>query len=254
MLILLPPSEGKAVPENGAPLALETLVLPELTDRRSQLLDRLVKLCGGSPGTALKRLGLSAGQAEELERNAMLRSAPTARADAVYTGVLYQRLRPGELPARARTRADTHVRIASALWGVLAPGDQIPAYRMAIGSKLPRLGGLAAWWRPALTAALPDEGLVVDLRSGAYAAMWRPRGVTFVSVRAFAEAPDGRRTPISHMAKAARGDVARALLRAPRLAQDPEAVAGVVAGTGARVELTGKGKAWTLDVIEAAAL
>ncbi len=51
------------------------------------------------------------------------------------------------------------------------------------------------------------------------------------------------------MAKATRGDVARALVAAPELPEDPEAVAGVVEAAGHRVELAEGRGAWQLDVI-----
>ena len=53
---------------------------------------------------------------------------------------------------------------------------------------------------------------MVDMRSGAYAAAWKPKRATLLAVRAFSE-EGGRRKPVSHMAKAVRGEVARALLR-----------------------------------------
>jgi hypothetical protein len=220
VLVILPPSEGKTAPAAGKPLELARLVHPELNPLRAALLDAL------DPG---------------------LRSAPAARASRVYTGVLYQRLRLGELRAPARRR----VLIASALWGVVAPDDRIPAYKLPIGTRLDGFGGLAAHWRSALRAALPDSGLVVDMRSGAYAAAWRPRGATVVGVRAFVER-DGRRTAVSHMVKATRGEVARLLLEAPRAPRSPEAVAAIAAAAGHRVELARAAGGWTLDVIDRA--
>ena len=50
----------------------------------------LVALCAGDPDVAARTLGLGATQADEVPRNAALRDAPTARADAVYAGVLYE--------------------------------------------------------------------------------------------------------------------------------------------------------------------
>jgi cytoplasmic iron level regulating protein YaaA (DUF328/UPF0246 family) len=255
VLILLPPSEGKTAPRRGAPVDLSALVHPELEERRAALLDDLIALSAGPTGPALAALGLSAGQAEELERNRGLRAAPAARAGTVYTGVLYERLGLPDLPAAARRRAQARVLIASALWGVVRPGDRIPAYRLSIGARLPVAAGkgLAAWWRPALTAALPDDGLIVDLRSGSYAAAWKPRAAATVAVRAFAEQPAGERTVISHMAKAVRGEVARLLLTAGRAPRSPEGVAEIVAAAGRRVELAEGRGGWTLDVIEPAA-
>lgn len=244
MLVLLPPSEGKTAPTRGKPLDLAALSHSELTATRAEVLDALVALCSGPAAPALDALGLSEAQAGELDRNARLRAAPTARASAIYTGVLYERLRLPALPLRARRR----VLIASALWGAVAPDDRIPAYRLSMGARLPGLGPLAARWRPALSAALPDGGLVVDLRSGAYAAAWMPRDATVVAVRAFTERA-GRRTAISHMVKATRGDVARVLLEAPRPPRTAARVAELVAASGREVELTAGRSGTFLDVI-----
>lgn len=252
MLVVLPPSESKAAPPEGPRVDVRELAFPALAARREALLDALAALAAGPRAAALAALGLSEGQAAEIDRNASLREAPAAPAGAVYTGVLYERLRLGELPEAARARAARHVLIASALWGVLRPDDRIPAYRLSIGARLSGLPGLAAFWRPALRDALPDEGLVVDLRSGAYAAAWRPARAGHVTVRAYAELPNGTRKPISHMAKRARGDVARALLLAPSLPRSPADVATAAGAAGLRVELAPARGGWTLDVVEPA--
>ena len=243
MLILLPPSEGKAAPEKGAPLDLDSLVFAaQLGAKRALLLEALEKLAKGPRKAAVKRLGVSAAQAGEVDVDAALRAAPTAPAAKIYTGVLYDRLGLPELPAAARKR----VLIASALWGVVRPGDRIPYYRFSAKARLPKIGPPAAFWRPALAEAMPDrEGeLIVDMRSGAYAAAWKPRRSSLLAVRAFSIS-SGKRVPVSHMAKAVRGDVARALLLAKRAPGTPEAAAEVAAAAGFEVELNGS----NLDVI-----
>jgi cytoplasmic iron level regulating protein YaaA (DUF328/UPF0246 family) len=245
MLVLLPPSEGKTAPRRGAPVDLAKLSFPELSDRREALLSSLAAL--GTGEAALTALGLSGGQAHELERNAALRSAPAAAAAKVYTGVLYERLRLTTLPAPARRR----VLIASALWGFTRPQDRIPAYRLSISARLPGVPGLASYWRPALQAAVPASGLVLDLRSGGYAAAYTPEDAAVVTVRGFTERDD-RRTVVSHMVKATRGEVARLALSAKPVPRSPQAVADLVAAAGRRVELTRERRGWTLDVIDAA--
>jgi cytoplasmic iron level regulating protein YaaA (DUF328/UPF0246 family) len=106
---------------------------------------------------------------------------------------------------------------------VVRPVDRIPCYRLSGESEVAGIGGLAAFWRPALTVALPDEEgtLVVDMRSGAYAAAWKPRRAEMLVVRAFSETK-GKRKPVSHMAKAVRGEVARALLESKSAPKTPE--------------------------------
>jgi cytoplasmic iron level regulating protein YaaA (DUF328/UPF0246 family) len=235
MLILLPPSEGKAAPATGAPVDLEALAFAaELTESRRKLLGALAALADVPLPRAVSMLGLSKGQAGEVAVDSELVGAPAAPAAAVYSGVLYERLRLGELGKRAQSR----VLIASALWGVVRPGDRIPYYRLSAKAKLKRIGPLAAFWRPQLAAALPDRSgeLVVDMRSGAYAAAWKPRRAELVAVRAFSES-GGARKPVSHMAKAVRGEVARALLEAGKAPKDAEAAAALAEAAGFKVEL-----------------
>jgi hypothetical protein len=255
VLVLLPPSEGKRTADSGPPVDLEALTFPELGAARAKALAALLKLARGQRKRALTALGISAGQAGEVDRDAVLDTAPAAPAGEVYTGVLFQHLDLATLPAAALERAREQVLVASALWGVVALDDRIPAYRLSMGARLPSLtrGGLAAWWRPHLTAVLPDEPgtLVLDLRSGAYAAAWRPAAATTVEVKA--STADGR--PISHMAKAVRGTVARRALEARRPPKTPADVAKLADdGGGGRVELHEPARAggpWTIVVVAA---
>ena len=265
MLVLLPPSEGKTAPDAGPstpPVDLDALVHADaLTATRERVLTALVRLSAGPRRKALDALGLSEGLAPELARNAALREAPTAPAAEVYTGVLFQHLDLASLTPRARARAVERVLVFSALWGVVRLEDRIPAYRLSIGARIPSLRRtLAATWKPVLAEALPAEGLVVDLRSGGYAAMWSPPpGATVVAVRAFSESrgPGGKvvRKPISHMAKATRGDVARLVAQARSDPRDPAALASLVERSGRVVELGPPARAggtWALDVVERA--
>jgi len=216
MLVLLPPSEGKAHPEAGAPVDLDALAFAdELGEKRAELLEAF---------------------------DPSLREAAAAPAYEVYTGVLFKRLELPGLPARARKR----VLIASALWGVVRPDDRIADYKFPPSTRLAGIGAPNAFWRPALAAALPDdEGeLVVDMRSGAYAAAWKPKRATMLAVRAFTE-EGGQRKAVSHMAKAVRGDVARALLTAKKAPSDPEGAAAIAEAAGFTVELSGG----SLDVV-----
>lgn len=245
MKVLLPPSEGKAAPEEGAAVDLASLAFAgELTRRREALLDALEGLPGRSPAEAVKQLAVSRGQAGEIAVDAELRRAPAAPAAELYAGVLYDRLALPDLPAKARRQ----VLIASALWGFLRPEDRIPYYRFSAKARLDGIGSLAAWWREPLAEAIPDEAgeLIVDMRSAAYAAAWKPRQATLLAVGAFKSA-GGKRKPVTHMAKAVRGEVARALLLAKKAPTDPQGAAEIAGGAGFEVELSDS----RLDVIVA---
>jgi uncharacterized protein len=248
VLVLLPPSEGKARPAAGDPVDLASLVHADrLTRTREAVLDKLTRVATGNPRLALRRLDLSPAQLGDVEQDAVLRSAPAAPAAEVYTGVLFERLRLPSLTPEQQAP----VLIASALWGVVRAGDRIPAYRLSIGADLPRTPGLATFWKPALAKALPGEGLVVDARSGGYAAAW-PATAGTVAIRAFGVAADGSRTVVSHMAKAVRGDVVRALLTQRPDARTPQDVLEVVTAAGMDAELVPAKRGHTLDVLDRA--
>ncbi|NJP44765.1 peroxide stress protein YaaA [Actinacidiphila epipremni] len=248
MLVLLPPSEGKATAVRGRPVALDALSLPGLTGARAAVLDELVALCEGDQDKAADVLGLTPGLRGEVARNAGLRTAPALPAGRLYTGVLYDALGLGTLDAAAKRRAGQSLLVFSGLWGAVRPADRIPAYRCSMTVRLPGAGGLAAYWKPHLERVLPElagGGLVLDLRSSAYAAAWRPRGelaARTASVRVLqVSVVDGveRRQIVSHFNKATKGRLVRALLTAGAKPRTPHALAADLRDLGFTVEEDG---------------
>ena len=248
MLVLLPPSEGKATAGRGRPLALDGLSLPALNPARAAVLDELVQLCEGDADKASDILGLSPGLRGEIAKNAGLRTAPALPAGRLYTGVLYDALGLDTLEPAAARRARQSLLVFSGLWGVLRLTDRVPSYRCSMGVRLPGAGGLAAYWRPHLDAALPEAaggGLVLDLRSSAYAAAWKPTGEVgrrTATVRVLQVSVVGgveRRTVVSHFNKATKGRLLRALLTAGARPKSPSGLAEVLRDLGFTVEEAG---------------
>ena len=234
MLVLLPPSETKAEGGDGPPLNLESLADPDLTETRHAVVSALVTLAEDLP-TSLRLLGLSERQSGEVERNAALLSSPTMPGLRRYTGVLYDALDVGSLTPEERARADRRLAVASALLGVVRGTDWIPAYRLSGGNSLPALGTMRGVWRPVLEPVLAEaDGLVIDLRSGVYAALARVPGA--VTVHVLSESASGERTVVSHHNKSHKGALARALAKVPQEPRDVEDVITVAKGAGLRVE------------------
>ncbi|MET8243237.1 peroxide stress protein YaaA [Streptomyces sp. NPDC005202] len=261
MLVLLPPSEGKASSGRGAPLKPESLSLPGLTAAREAVLAELVELCTGDEDKAREVLGLSEGQRGEVAKNAGLRTAGARPAGEIYTGVLYDALDLASLDAAARKRAARSLLVFSGLWGAVRVTDRIPSYRCSMGVKLPGLGALGAYWRAPMAAVLPEaagDGLVLDLRSSAYAAAWKPKGEVAgrtATVRVLhAQVVDGveRRSVVSHFNKATKGRIVRSLLTAGAAPKDPAELVEALRDLGYVVEAeppAKAGKAWALDVV-----
>jgi cytoplasmic iron level regulating protein YaaA (DUF328/UPF0246 family) len=250
VLVLLPPSEGKTEAGSGDPLDLDVLSAPGLTATRSRILDTLIRVCEGNATRAAKRLGLGPTQLDELGRNAALRDAPTARADAIYTGVLYNAWDPATLSAPGRAYADRTIATASALFGVVRAGDRIPAYRLSAGVELPRLGPVAGLWRKPLGKALDeltDGGLLIDLRSGAYVNLHKPAGDLAgrtATIRVLSEV-NGVRKVVSHFNKATKGEIVRTLCEQQIHASTSAQFAAALRDLGWTVEAEGN----RLDVV-----
>jgi cytoplasmic iron level regulating protein YaaA (DUF328/UPF0246 family) len=240
VLILLPPSEGKAEPPaRGRPLDLDALSFGELGPTRARILDVLVELCRTDPERAAEVLELGPKLAGEVAVDAALVGAPTLPAHQLYTGVLYAALGLNDLPTAALRRAGSRLAIASGLWGLVRPADRLPRYRLPGGISLPGLGTLSSVWKPVLGDVVPGAvgtGALLDLRSTTYAAAWSPApdlARRTVTVRVLHER-DGVRRVVSEANKAVKGRLTRAVLldgSAPRTAA---ALAELVGDLGER--------------------
>jgi cytoplasmic iron level regulating protein YaaA (DUF328/UPF0246 family) len=254
VLIIVPSSETKRVPPaRGRPVDLDALSFPALRTMRARVLDALVETSAGPD--AFARLLVGPSLYPEVARNTRLRDLACRPALEVYAGVLHEGLDAATLSPAARRRAARHLVIASALWGVLRPGDRIPAYRLNICSRLVGIDGLEAAWRTVLPGVLAQaagpRGVILDARSGSYQAIGMPArlGDRTVTIRVVGDAVDGRHAS-SFLTKRVRGQAARHLLESGARPRDPAALAAVLAERWP-TQLdppAGPGKAWTVSL------
>ncbi|MGY1501303.1 peroxide stress protein YaaA [Streptomyces sp. QTS52] len=255
MLVLLPPSEGKAASGRGAPLKLESLSLPGLTGAREAVLGELVELCVGDEDKAREVLGLSEGLRGEVAKNVGLLTAGARPAGQIYTGVLYDALDLASLDAAAKKRAARSLLVFSGLWGAVRVTDRIPSYRCSMGVKLPGLGALGAHWRAPMAAVLPEvagDGLVLDLRSSAYASAWKPKGEVAGRTATVRVLHAPTRKVVSHFNKATKGRIVRSLVSAGAAPSGPGELVEALRDLGYVVEVEAPrrpGAAWELDVL-----
>lgn len=130
-----------------------------------------------------------------------------------------------------------------------------------MGVKLPGLGALGAFWREPMASVMPQaagEGLVLDLRSSAYASAWKPKGEVAgrtATVRVLhSQLVDGveKRSVVSHFNKATKGRLIRDLLLAGAVPDSPAELVTALRDLGFTVEAEAPakaGKAWALDVV-----
>jgi uncharacterized protein len=206
-MLLLPPSEGKATggssrrarwtPDTGA-------FGSRLSDRRIEVVEALAAVGGGDE----KLLGV---KGEHLLRaqsaNASLIGAATLPAWQRYTGVVWDHLDPATLPQAARKQ----IVVVSGLLGLVRGDDPTPDYRLKMGANLRPLGKLSTWWRGDLSAELQRAArrrFIVDLLPQEHRAAVDLAGLDGVSLTLVD--PTGK--PGGHFAKAAKGELARAIL------------------------------------------
>jgi uncharacterized protein len=206
-MLLLPPSEGKA--QDGNPR--RTQWTPDagafgaaLGDRRSDIIEALGKLHGGDE----KLLGVTGDHLLRAQSaNAGLIGALVLPAWQRYTGVVWDHLEPATLPAAARRR----IVVVSGLLGLVRGDDPVPDYRLKMGANVAPLGMLSRWWREAISAELARAArrrIVVDLPPQEHRGALTLDGLEGISITLVD--PGGR--PGGHFAKAAKGELARAIL------------------------------------------
>ena len=217
MLVLLPPSETKTAVRRGKAFDPAGLSFPPLAPTRAAVL-------GGADGgqRPARRHDASRGAApawtDVVRRNVTLRDAPTAAAEAVYSGVLYDALGAGRPRRRVPAPCPGVDRGDLGTVGRGAPGRPHPAVPAEhvrpparASATSPTCGAdrsptccppppAAVSWS---TAARPSTPPCGDRRARS------PSGPSLVKV---VRDRDGKRGAVSHNAKYTRGLVARRIV------------------------------------------
>lgn len=213
MRVLLPPSETKRDGGDARPVNLGALSFAELTTTRALLIEKVVALAGDE-AACLSTLKLGPKLAFEVARNRSLLTGPTLAAIDRYTGVLFDALSASTLSSPARSELLASVFIQSALWGPIAAGDAIPAYRLSHNSTLPALTrSLTATWVDACRDLSGFwHGFVLDARSEGYADLMPiPATANGYFLRVATRDSAGATRALNHFNKKAKGQFVRAL-------------------------------------------
>lgn len=265
MRILLPPSEAKRPGGRGKSISsrLSTSRGKQPIDEvRLSVLNSLARLLTTSEAATALLLPPSIAE-QAISQNRQVINSATMPAMRRYTGVVYDGLDIDRLSAAAQTLAGRQLMIFSGLFGILRGAEPVPAYRVPAKASLPDIGIAGSFWRPRLAELLPPmlgrSGLVLDLRSTDYAAMWQAApqsGIAdrLLTVRVLTAKQDGRLAVISYTSKLAKGQLAAALLERSAAGQPVRCandIADVWAGLGGRDALPRPTRAGlALDLIQ----
>jgi cytoplasmic iron level regulating protein YaaA (DUF328/UPF0246 family) len=142
-------------------------------------------------------------------------SIPQKEAVFAYCGNAYNKLNGKELDEKSLLFLQKHLRILSALYGILRPLDKIKPYRLDMNSKL--IADLYGYWKNKVTSALVDsleanDYLLVNLASVEYFKMIDLKALpkqTRIITPVFQQEKNGKLVSNSLYAKQARGLMVR---------------------------------------------
>ncbi|GAB6010878.1 YaaA family protein [Viscerimonas tarda] len=138
-------------------------------------------------------------------------STPEKEAVFAYSGNAYSKLNGKELDEISLLFLQKHLRILSALYGILRPLDKIKPYRLDMNSKL--ISDLYGYWKNKVTATVAgllkdNDGLLVNLASVEYFKMLDLKALpkqTRIITPVFQQEKNGKLVSNSLFAKQARG-------------------------------------------------
>ena len=212
LVVLVPPSEGKAPGGDGPPWAVDSGRFGALARERTRVANALRRHRGGT-ARMLGARGPLLGAARAA--NLALVGAPTRPAWQRFSGVVWEHLDVSTLPAAARRRARAGVIVVNAVTGLAAWDDPVPDFRLKLSAVVAPVGNVATFWRAPLSRVLNDRlagHTVVDLLPNEHRGAWIPEPASYRLVRPSLVTVNG--APAGHAGKAAKGRLVRALLEA----------------------------------------
>lgn len=138
--ILLPPSEGKKEGGLGSPLSKVPTEVLQIINKLNKTSDKDWKKLLGVKGENLE---------QAIQSNKSILSSKTMPAIDRYTGVVYSAIDYSSFNQKEQIFFADHVRIVSAVFGLVKPTDLIPEYKL----KIDKLGA-DKYWKPIMKEKL----------------------------------------------------------------------------------------------------
>ncbi len=200
MLILIPPSEGKAKVKST------DITFGETNFKFKREVNQIVRLLGLLNEEDLRSIyGTSQEKSETFHRqNQDIFKSHCAKAIERYTGVVYEYIDFESLDKNAKNYMEKHIRIFSGLFGLLTPNTLIPNYKLKMN-----VLSLQYHWTPILTEEIEKEDIVFDLLPQVHRKAYKPsKNVIKVD---FSVIKKGKKTAAGHFGKAVKGKFIRYL-------------------------------------------
>jgi uncharacterized protein len=191
-MILIPPSEGKTSGGKEQPLGR--------LDQHTDIIYKRLLAYKGNPTELYSVKGKALDAA--IAANQSLLTSPTMPAIERYSGVVYDGIDYSSLSKDAKAFFNEHVRIVSALFGLVKPTDLIPDYKL----KIEKLDA-AKYWQPIIAEQLQDQSVIDLLPQAHQKAVSYKQGIKVE----FIFEKNGKAMPAGHFGKLIKGQFIRFL-------------------------------------------
>ena len=194
MLILIPPSEGKAKIKSS------DILFKDTNFKYEREVNQVVRHLSILNQEDLRSIyGTSQEKSEIFHRqNQDIFKSHCAPAIERYTGVVYEYIDWNTLDKHAQKYMEKHVKILSGLFGILTPKTLIPNYKLKMN-----VLSLQHHWRPILTETLNKEKFIIDLLPQVHRKAYIPhKNVLKVD---FSVIKKGKKVAAGHFGKAVKG-------------------------------------------------
>lgn len=141
----------------------------------------------------------------------------------LYDGLMYRYMTRRDLTANEESYLDKHVRVATALYGLISPLELVSPHRLDFqgGLKIDKQS-LKQYWRPYYDAEVTDEDVLLSLASSEFEQVFSPQVQEKLIKVIFKEEKNGQLKVHSTISKKGRGRMLSWL--AKHNIQDPENV------------------------------
>ena len=199
MLILIPPSEGKAKVKST------NLTFDKTNFKFKREVNQVVRLLSLLDDEDLRSIyGTSQEKSEIFHRqNQDIFKSHCAKAIERYTGVVYEHINWASLSEKSKKYMEQNVFIFSGLFGMLTPLTLIPDYKLKMN-----VLSLQHHWNPILTEALYNETSIIDLLPQVHRKAYTPNKKIVIPVD-FLIINKGKKTAAGHFGKAVKGEFIR---------------------------------------------
>jgi len=200
MLILIPPSEGKAKVKST------DLTFDDTDFKFKREVNQVVRLLSLLDDEDLRSIyGTTQKKSEIFHRqNQDIFKSYCAKAIERYTGVVYEYINWETLDKSAKEYMENHVRIFSGLFGLLTPNTLIPNYKLKMN-----VLSLQYHWSPVISKELENEDIIFDLLPQVHRKAYSPsKNVIKVD---FSVINKGQKKAAGHFGKAVKGKFIRFL-------------------------------------------